>query len=323
MDGIHWLVEYIKAIYHSVEMSYTNVIYQHPEFEVVKNGDFASCVARESISEGDILLIEHSLVSDDIAKIVNIVYQNVEMYLTLCPHESDSEPRNPDVATKKVASNMFRTDDLFALGRTVSMINHSCSPNALVTYTHIHEYSIPVSFIVVYAVRDIQPHEEICIMYGATVGHDDNEYHSWVCTCGQSDDERAHMFESIKQTRVTASSSSKRTYHKHMPIIQSYVCNGSSEEDPASAGATAALTTTTAVEDVIALQQLAMEAGVYKMTPDQLAPTARFEEYIKEHWGLERGASDAEKYQALMTTLSNINSECMAFLSNLTWSESS
>lgn len=297
-------------------MSYTNIVFQHPGFQVTKTDGYASCIAASKISQGDVLLVEHALVSTDIVKIVNIVTQNSDIYLTLCPHERDGESRNPDVATKKVASNMFRADDLFALGARVSMMNHSCSPNAMVTYTHVRGYSIPISLIVVYAVRDIEENEEICIMYGPKVGHEQNSYHDFECHCAKSDEERIEVFESFKTIRADAASSPDNIYGVHLSFVRDYLSRFA--DSPAESDGAVIPADSSHVEEIVTLHHLAMDAGIYKATPTQLVPTARFEEYIKEHFGVERTAPDSEKFEALTATMAKMEDKCKEFLKGVT-----
>jgi hypothetical protein len=290
-------------------MSYTNIIFQNPHFSVVKDGSYASVTTSDKICRGEILLIEHSIVSDDIAKVVNIVNQNSGMYDTLCPRETDLV-RGVDTATKKVASNMFRTEELFALGKQVSMINHGCSPNAMVTYTHVRGFKIPISFMVVYAIEDISTQEEVKIMYGSNVGHETNEYHDFQCDCGKSADERSNTFNSIKCLRDSREAGSGDImYQSHLPILQAYIAQDPYPGEHFTPQCTAV--------EVVSLQLLAMVAGVYKANEQQLVPTARFGEYIQEHHGVGSSAPDSMKYQALMTVISTFENDAKTFLSTV------
>lgn len=285
------------------------MIFQSPHFKVIKDGNYASVLVSENICRGDILLIEHAIVSDDIAKVVNIVNQNSSMYDKLCPRDLDLV-KCVDIATKKVASNMFRTDDLYALGKQVSMINHGCSPNAMVTYTHIRGFKIPISFMIVYAIEDICADEEVTIMYGSNVGHDSNEYHNFQCDCGKSLDERSAKFNSIKCLRVDRELDNEDSwYRSHLPMLQAYIDDEPSIGDQCFSHCSAV--------EVVSLHLLAMEAGVYKANEQQLVPTARFGDYIKDRYGVDNSAPDSVKYQALMTTISNFESEAKSFLSTV------
>ncbi|RXW11269.1 hypothetical protein EST38_g14586, partial [Candolleomyces aberdarensis] len=64
------------------------------------------------------------------------------------------------------------TMDAYHAGNFTRFLNHSCEPNCRIFGCYINEANIGKPLLVVFAIRDIEPHEEICFSY---VGDGDDD----------------------------------------------------------------------------------------------------------------------------------------------------
>jgi hypothetical protein len=292
---------------------YTNVIHFHTNAIVDFNENYTSMRAQNNIDEGDLILIEHTISSADAAVLVNVVQQNKDLYNWLCPREISFDTRNPEICTTKVRSNSFRTNEMFVLGKYLSTINHSCDPNAFVTSTNISQFTIPITFMIVYALRDIPAGEEIQFMYGATVGHGENEYHDFHCVCTKTDIERLTLSSSIKERVAISqlkseSSPCAASFTQHREIISSYISSTLDTDLPTCT------TSPEIINNILITQLLAVETGMYKLTETELCPSTRFQEYLSTVYGISEGASDTDKMSALMHIMRRIEQDVEDFI---------
>jgi hypothetical protein len=320
---------------------YTNIVYQNPKVEVIVSDDYASLRTKSAIECGDLIMIEHVIVANDPAIVVNIVSQNEELYRILYPRHPN-EQRSTDNATSKVMSNMFRIEGNYALGKTISMINHNCNPNALCTHSTIDAFDIPVSFLIVYALRDIPDGEEICIMYSTTVGHEDtNTYHTFHCNCNQTLEERTRTHELSKGLLLT-----NAMYKKHQRFLMEYVNHYSSDRslayythkdieylrainqhieifhsdvdnDVIVAHNDQSTCTTHSIKDIILLQYLAMQWGIYSDIPHNYNISMRYVESVIDKYNVNIMDSDVcseQKYDIMCKIFSDSQNKIASYL---------
>ncbi|TEB27917.1 SET domain-containing protein [Coprinellus micaceus] len=68
------------------------------------------------------------------------------------------------------------TVDAYHAGNFTRFLNHSCDPNAKLYACYINESYIAKPLLVVFSLRDIEPHEEICFSYtGIYPGEEDDD----------------------------------------------------------------------------------------------------------------------------------------------------
>ena len=99
-------------------------------------------------------------------------------------------PRNGDLLTKLI-HNRFGNKEEGTLYFTKSKVNHSCTPNTgsigIAHYKKFIEAGYMLTFLATY--QDIQPGEEITIMYSSKAGHG-NDVFNWSCPCTKTEQEK-------------------------------------------------------------------------------------------------------------------------------------
>lgn len=173
-----------------------SIIYKHDGVVCCKTEDGKLAIyATEYLPEGTLLVFEQAVVgSNDYIKSCLMHRNDIakELY-----------PRNTEDLQCKINHNAWEwEDDLYiplhttktnAICPYISKFNHKCAPNAWVEtlciskFLYEEEYDAMMNFmggIVVYAVDDIEPGEEICINYGYQIGHEEiNPNFAWKCDC--------------------------------------------------------------------------------------------------------------------------------------------
>lgn len=308
---------------------YSNLLYKNNSIEIINLNNYYSIKSINSIPSNTLLLLEHSLSSlTSINNIINIVNQNKDLYSFLCPREINYNNKNNNISINKVTSNIFQYNQLYILNKYISCLNHSCLCNCLILYTIINNnLNIPIVFMSVYSIRDINKDEELTIMYGVNIGHDENnKYHHFSCNCGLTKEERVEMSLKLK---AMASSSSNKKYSAHRDIISLYCKNqlpSTSLPIPPPINSPSLplpyeiipVDPPESMKTIVITQLLALEAGVYKVSETEILPLERFHEYIAEHYQITSSSTDNERMNALYDILQKFDDKFEEFISNLT-----
>jgi hypothetical protein len=303
------------------KMVYTNLCYKNPSVDIIvsKGNNYHSLRSNSTkINRGELLLLEHSISTDQPVNLVNVIHQNIELWEWLCPRESQFNQRTVEISTAKVSSNAFSKNSLYILGKYSSCMNHSCQPNACVIHTHLYGFLIPITFMATYALETIEPDQEIQIMYSSSVGHTPNEYHHFTCNCSLTDEERATTFQRIKEIS-TNSTENDSLFSAHRRRITEYVFNQTQTVDSLSNSPDVIQPTPSdTMKNTIVTQALALLGGVYKVSDQQLLPLERFHEYIANQYHVDPShATDTEKMNCLIQMISDFEEKYDEFVRHL------
>ena len=174
---------------------YTNVVYLNG-LEIREKDNYKSVIALNDISVGDLLLIEHAMVTD-LAKLFAIVAYNEYLFDQYHPRISkwaETEDRS-ELAKTKVLHNSFNYNMQPLMTDFIAKCNHSCDPNCAISPNRtvfIFGECVAV-FMEVYAVKNIPRGTEITISYGPDTGHhqSNDEYkRDFACNCDVQRNER-------------------------------------------------------------------------------------------------------------------------------------
>lgn len=330
-------------------MQYTNTVYQNPGVDIRFIVDYGCIKANRKIFRGDLILVEQVLAARDATSIVNIVSQNDSLFIDLCPRKTD-ELKNVGNAANKVASNMFRTNDVYALGRTISMINHSCTPNSLCTFTHFKGFDIPITFIIIYAINDINAEDEVSIMYSPSVGHVENDYHNFTCNCTKTttqrettirvlsnlaNNEKSNMFkihrEIIKQYwqqrhqpvyfRIADDSVLSDNLKEKKQLVDCISVNelksDESNNDLDLAAISSIIADRSCFKDVLLTQYLSHRFGLYVNSNNYIF-SVRYNDILEQEHGVKRDDSDQVKMDGMMRVMQESQLAVDTYLNELT-----
>ena len=135
--------------------------------------------ATEFIPAETIILVEQGL--DGTEEYMMTTLKSDPMYQPLI---DQLYPRNGDLLTKLIY-NRFGTKEEGSLYFTKSKVNHCCTPNT--HYKKFIKAGYILTFLATY--QDIQPGEEITIMYSSQAGHG-NDVFNWSCPCNKTEQEK-------------------------------------------------------------------------------------------------------------------------------------
>jgi len=227
---------------YSYKYNYTKdkLIYKHPNINLfydIKKESFyikSDCY----IAKGTLICIEEGIIGD--LKHISFVLQNrKDIAKELHPRKTmdlftsvNSLNFNEDELYNKIIHNSWewkmnelplqlQEKDICIICPFISKFNHSCIPNAFVRSVNISSYLTSndnkskdeIEYkggIVVYAVNNINPDEEITVSYGFNVGHnlslnfkdendEDNNVFNWICECNKPVKERFSYFRKCYQ----------------------------------------------------------------------------------------------------------------------------
>ena len=168
--------------------------YIHPEVAVNYDGNSYYVSAKSGIPKGSVLLIEQGLVeTKDCIK--SLMMQCQEIY----PYVAELYPRDINKYTTELidAKLMYNSWDWdngkIGVFFQMSKFNHSCDPNAF--FAQINRLSTQggLQVIVLIAVQDIYPNQEITIQYHTNAGHGCPVF-NWKCDCHYTKRERKGIF---------------------------------------------------------------------------------------------------------------------------------
>lgn len=225
-----------------------------------------------------------------------------------------------------MTSNVFQYNNLSILNKYISCINHCCNYNSIGLFIQFNNFNIPIIFMAIYAIRDIEENEEIFIMYGSNVGHDDNnKYHNFHCNCGLTDEERNEKYLEMKS--ILSNNETEGRYTEHRDIIRAYCRNQLIPQSVTSLPSLLLplppfcemieIEQPETMKNVIITQLLAIESGVYKASDTQLLPLERFHEYIKQHYQITENSTDNDRMNALYDILQRFDLMFEEYIQNL------
>ncbi|KAI9352783.1 hypothetical protein BDR26DRAFT_204458 [Obelidium mucronatum] len=171
---------------------HTSLLYFHNSLSCIthETGDYQLVRSTARIPAGSVLLLEH-IVHGTEAQLVKVLQADPEFSNLLDPRES------PLDKISKIKHNAFvGYDGSMRLGPVVTRFNHKCDPDASVRYLYEeterkHRPGVfrKDGFAVIYALRDIEPNQEVCYQYNAFA-------HSlFKCDCGRTDRELEEILE--------------------------------------------------------------------------------------------------------------------------------
>ena len=167
-------------------MSLLKTIFWDPRMQKKKGGDNFLVVAKKPFKKGALLMLEHSF-SGSPKVCADYILNDTDLMKILYPRVKLPDETEPDFSSRKLLSNSFRsgiTEGGFMFGKDVSLFNHHCIPNAATWQVPMDE-TYPMTFTLVYAIRDIKKTEQVYIHYGNGIGHTQVKAHDFRCPCGQ------------------------------------------------------------------------------------------------------------------------------------------
>jgi hypothetical protein len=149
-----------------------------------RENDYRYVKANEDINEHELLLVEHVITKDDLYKLGSHVKFDDDLLKNLYPRNEtdiliDKNDNNiTEIVFEKVQKNAFGKDNIYTLGKDISLFNHSINPNCIVSYNDILipdlEYEIErINYV--YSIKKIKKEEELFIYYGKNYFGDKEE----------------------------------------------------------------------------------------------------------------------------------------------------
>jgi len=178
------------------------VVYVNNNIELRNLNNVYYVKAISPIKAGTILLVERGLVQTKHA-IARCLYSLPQLQ----PYILDLYPRNTDLSETSLNSKIDHNcwdweQNYIGLFFNLSKFNHSCCPNAFFMDFPEQDGISSIKPIVLVSICDIEPNEEICIMYNSDAGHNSKIF-DWKCFCEISDKARSGIFsESIQLAKL-------------------------------------------------------------------------------------------------------------------------
>ncbi len=153
-------------------------------FEKKNLDDYKYVKANEDINEYELLLVEHVITKDDLYKLASHVKFDDDLLKNLYPrNETDILINKNDndinkIIFEKVQKNAFGKDNIYTLGKDISLFNHSTNPNCIVSYNDILMDDLEYKkerINYVYSIKKIKKEEELFIYYGKNYFGDKEE----------------------------------------------------------------------------------------------------------------------------------------------------
>lgn len=189
---------------------YTCVVYQSPKISTGEKDGYIYIMAKENISFGEIIMVEHVLTAP--TNVCHLII-NYNEYLFDSYHPrtvkfKDATADERHLMTKeKICHNCFGVgENLLILSHQITKLNHSCTPNCVVFIRHHYKGDdTRIVFMELYCIRDIKEGSEVMISYGPETSHK----RDFECGCGKELVERTKMFNVISALAKVLSDKSK------------------------------------------------------------------------------------------------------------------
>jgi len=142
-------------------------------FEKKDLDDYRFVKANEDIDKYELLLVEHVITKDNMYKLASHIKFDDDLLINLYPRNKT------DDICEKVQKNAFdRGDNIYFLGKDISLFNHSTNPNCIVSYYNIliPDLEFKETIIYVYSYKKIIKEEELFIYYGKNYFGDKEEH---------------------------------------------------------------------------------------------------------------------------------------------------
>lgn len=278
---------------------YTHLLFSEPVTKVdlnSNNNHQFDVKATRNIEKHEIILVEHILQGSSVL-IGNLVRVNEKLYNNLYPRDVNPwtkdtiyDIKDISIVDEKVISNLFQKnpgEDILALGNNISLLNHSCNPNACIaTRPLVHKTHMTIEGVImaVYAVRRIAKDDSVCISYSPETAHEfelyDDSKRGFVCECSKTLEERINIHTTLLEFYDTYKDA---TLEK---LIQEYARS--------------------TIYYTIKMRQFLAKDGLYLLNAKESVMAPRWIKKMKELYPA-KSIVDASKHHKVVLSKSNIN----------------
>lgn len=195
---------------------YMGTVYQNPSIYVKDENDYKSVCTKNDIYFGEIVLIEH-VFTNKINVCSTIIEHNKYLFDQYYPRCHQSDNMTEIVQNKRLANNFTYDDNMNTLTDFITKFNHSCTPNCMTIMKSDYKMeNTNITFLEIYAVRNIPPDTELTISYGPKSAHE----RDFECTCGKTLQERekiCNIYDNIGKSLI------KKNYELSNNYIYAYL----------------------------------------------------------------------------------------------------